>query len=201
MTLMIYLLLYKMDQKMEIKEEPPWLEGTASTSFDNYEHTSAKMHLKEETKSELAELGETQLPTDIKDEIFVDELTCFKEEDKIENDAFLTRGPVDTCDSSCKVLNNEDELMCELAPQHVRDQLQLSQSGERPIRPIIRQLALCDVCGYFYHLNSSLSYSSAFIQLCSYNHFYMTPQLVLLTTLLLKYGSRKRVVLGSNKWM
>ncbi|XP_067004913.2 uncharacterized protein [Anabrus simplex] len=53
-------LLCEMDQKIEIKEEPVWLEGTASTSFDNYVLTLDEVHLKEETKSELPEPGQTQ---------------------------------------------------------------------------------------------------------------------------------------------
>ncbi|XP_068083067.1 uncharacterized protein [Anabrus simplex] len=104
-----------MDQKLEVKVEPIWLEGIASTSFDNYVLTSDEMHFKEEIRSELAEAeqaqdnyvlasdemcfkegnrselaepGQTQHPTDIKNEICVDEHTvgklvaCLKEEDK-----------------------------------------------------------------------------------------------------------------------
>ncbi|XP_068084073.1 uncharacterized protein [Anabrus simplex] len=82
-----------MDHKVEVKEEPVWLEETASTSFDNYEPASDEMHLKEETKSELAEPGQTQVNTfepftDVKDEICIDEHTVcqlipsLKEEDK-----------------------------------------------------------------------------------------------------------------------
>ncbi|XP_068083042.1 uncharacterized protein [Anabrus simplex] len=81
-----------MDQKVEIKEEPVWLEGTASTSFDHCELVLEKTHLKEETKSELADPGQAQLNTfehfaDVKDEILVEEhpvplVPCFKEGDK-----------------------------------------------------------------------------------------------------------------------
>ncbi|XP_067013308.2 uncharacterized protein [Anabrus simplex] len=89
-----------MEQKVEIKEEPVWLEGTVGTSLENYKITSEEMHLKEEPKSELAEPRETQVnafeaSTDIKDEICVDEhtvgqlVTCFKEEDKFHGNYVL----------------------------------------------------------------------------------------------------------------
>ncbi|XP_068084089.1 uncharacterized protein [Anabrus simplex] len=65
-----------MDQKVEIKVETVWLEERA----DNYELLSEETHLKEETKSELAEPGQTQVKTfelfaDVKDEIFKEEHT------------------------------------------------------------------------------------------------------------------------------
>ncbi|XP_067013309.2 uncharacterized protein [Anabrus simplex] len=78
-----------MDQKIEIKGEPVWLDSTASASFDNHKLTSEEMHLKEKPKSELAEPSESQPDTDIKDEICVDEhtvgqlITSFKEEDNL----------------------------------------------------------------------------------------------------------------------
>ncbi|XP_067004915.1 uncharacterized protein [Anabrus simplex] len=82
-----------MEEKVEIKEEPVWLEGPSSTSFDNCQHASEIIHMKEETKSEVAEPEPAKVDTfkplaDVKDEIFVEDDTvdqlipCFKEEDK-----------------------------------------------------------------------------------------------------------------------
>ncbi|XP_067013074.2 gastrula zinc finger protein XlCGF7.1 [Anabrus simplex] len=133
-----------MDQKIEMKEEPVWLEGTVSTSFDSYKLTTVEKHLKEETKSELAEPGQTQPPTHVKDEICVDEHTvgqlvaCLKEEDIV---------PVDTGNSSCRILKKGSELLCDLPPHNICDIPLLSRSKERPILPI-RQLELCcNECG------------------------------------------------------
>ncbi|XP_067013550.1 uncharacterized protein [Anabrus simplex] len=79
----------EMDQKIEIKEEPLWHEGMASTSLRS---------------------------TNIKNEICVDEHTVgqlvasFKEEDKFGNGALLTRSPVGTCNSSCKIMKEGSEV-------------------------------------------------------------------------------------------
>ncbi|XP_068086123.1 zinc finger protein 782-like [Anabrus simplex] len=92
-----------MDLEVKIKEEPVCFEETSNTSFDSYKITAEEMHLKEEPKSELAEPRGTQVnafeaSTDIKDEICVEEdtvgqlVTCFKEEDELENVALLTGG-------------------------------------------------------------------------------------------------------------
>ncbi|XP_066998581.1 uncharacterized protein [Anabrus simplex] len=80
-----------MDQKVEIKQEPIWLDGTAGTSFGNYEFASEVMHLQGETNSKLEEPAQTLMNTfehaaDVKDEINIEEQTvaelvpCFKEE-------------------------------------------------------------------------------------------------------------------------
>ncbi|XP_067013202.2 uncharacterized protein [Anabrus simplex] len=169
-----------MDLKIEIKEEPVWLEGTASTSFDNYKLTSDEMHLKEETKSELpepgqtqdnyeltsdkmqlekgtssefAEPGQTQPCANIKDEICIDEpavgqlVACLKEEDNVENVVLLTRGAVDTCDSSCEILREGNEQMCSLSPYNVRNIRLLSYSEERRIPSPIQPTLCCNECG------------------------------------------------------
>ncbi|XP_068083000.1 uncharacterized protein [Anabrus simplex] len=49
-----------MDQIVQIKEEPLCLEGTTSTSLENFEFISDMIPLKQETKSELTEPGPTQ---------------------------------------------------------------------------------------------------------------------------------------------
>ncbi|XP_067004895.2 zinc finger protein 391 isoform X1 [Anabrus simplex] len=148
----------KMEQKVEIKEEPVWLEEeTASTSFDNYELISREMHLKEETKSKFAEPGQTQSTfepfANAKDEICIDEHTagqlvpCFKEEDNVGNVALLRRGPVDTCGRRCKVLKNRSETICNLAFHDVCNLRLSSDSGEKSVHPI-RQRENCFVaCG------------------------------------------------------
>ncbi|XP_068082649.1 uncharacterized protein [Anabrus simplex] len=82
-----------MDQKVEIKEEPVWLDGTEAASFDNYELASEMTCLQEETKSKFEEPVQTQMNTfepvaDVKDEINIEEQTvaqlvpCLKEESK-----------------------------------------------------------------------------------------------------------------------
>ncbi|XP_068082993.1 uncharacterized protein [Anabrus simplex] len=63
-----------MDLKEDIKGEPVWLEGTASTSLGNFEFVSQMILLKEETKSELMEPGPMWVNTcepslDVKDEV------------------------------------------------------------------------------------------------------------------------------------
>ncbi|XP_068083038.1 zinc finger protein 852-like isoform X1 [Anabrus simplex] len=138
-----------MDQKVEIKEEPVWLEGTASTSFDHCELVLEKTHLKEETKSELADPGQAQLNTfehfaDVKDEILVEEhpvplVPCFKEGDNEENDAVFTRSLVDSSDSCCNVFEMGSEQMYQVPTlieqsycSNVYYQYLLSHSGERP---------------------------------------------------------------------
>ncbi|XP_068083890.1 uncharacterized protein [Anabrus simplex] len=44
-----------MDQEVEVKEEPVWLEGVDITSLENFEHISEMISLKQEGKSELTE--------------------------------------------------------------------------------------------------------------------------------------------------
>ncbi|XP_068082878.1 uncharacterized protein [Anabrus simplex] len=108
---------------------------------DNYELTSDEMHLKEGTKPVLAEPGQTQPSTDFKEEISIDEPTvgqlvaCLKEEDKL---------PVLTSDSTCRIFEEESDLMCHLPPHDIRDRVLLSQSGERPIHPISELILCCN---------------------------------------------------------
>ncbi|XP_067000115.2 uncharacterized protein [Anabrus simplex] len=88
-----------MDLEIEIKEEPVWREGTASTSFDSYELSLDEMYVKEEIKSELAEPGQTQHAADIKDEGIPEEqiiaqlLPCIKEENRQVQFSFTTQAP------------------------------------------------------------------------------------------------------------
>ncbi|XP_068083066.1 uncharacterized protein [Anabrus simplex] len=68
----------EMDLKVQIKEEPVWVEVTADTSLENYELISEMIPLKQEIKSELTEPGRTQENTfepsaDIKEEILIEE--------------------------------------------------------------------------------------------------------------------------------
>ncbi|XP_068083051.1 uncharacterized protein [Anabrus simplex] len=69
-----------MDQKVNVKEEPVWLEGTTNTSLENFEREWDMISLKPETKSELTEPGPTQENTfessvDIKEEIVLEQQT------------------------------------------------------------------------------------------------------------------------------
>ncbi|XP_068082648.1 uncharacterized protein [Anabrus simplex] len=115
-----------MDQKVEIKEEPVWLDGTEGVSF---------------------------AVADIKDEINIEEQTlaqlvpCFKEENNFENVSLLIRGPGDTCDSSCKVMKSGGKLMRTLPPQNVLNQHTFSPSAERQVDLISKQEFSCDQCG------------------------------------------------------
>ncbi|XP_068086253.1 zinc finger protein 771-like [Anabrus simplex] len=137
-----------MDQKIEIKKEPVWLEDTAGAYFDNYKITSEEMHLKEEPKSELAEPGETQASIDIKDEICMDEhavgqlVACFKEEDKHEIVALLTAEHSD--DRSIYPSRNKVSSKPSLQKQI------LTQSSESP--------KACDLCGKTFASKSSVWY-------------------------------------------
>ncbi|XP_068084094.1 gastrula zinc finger protein XlCGF17.1-like [Anabrus simplex] len=129
-----------MDQEIEVKEEPVWLEGT---SFDNCVLTLDEMHLKEETKSELPDPGQTQPTTDVKEEISVDEPTvgevvvCVKEE----------KVPMDTGDSSFRILEKGSYLKSDLPPHNGPDILLMSWSGERPIQPVSELMLCCNKCG------------------------------------------------------
>ncbi|XP_068082992.1 uncharacterized protein [Anabrus simplex] len=69
-----------MDIKVEIKEEPIWLEGATNTSLENFQLVSEMVPLKQETKLELTEPESTQGNTfepcaDIKEEIFIEQHT------------------------------------------------------------------------------------------------------------------------------
>ncbi|XP_068084057.1 gastrula zinc finger protein XlCGF46.1 [Anabrus simplex] len=72
-----------MDQKVELKQEPVWTEGTASTSF---------------------------LFADVKDEMFIEErivselVPCFKEEDTVGSIAVNRRTPLGSCVRCCKIV-------------------------------------------------------------------------------------------------
>ncbi|XP_067000106.2 oocyte zinc finger protein XlCOF6.1 [Anabrus simplex] len=153
-----------MDHKIGIKDEPVWFEGTAGSSFDNYELTTEETPLKEETKSELAEPGQTQPCAGIKDEICVDEHTvgqlvpCFKEEDNFVNAALLTSGPVDTCDRTWKELKkkNRREVVCKLLPHNVRNLRLSSHSGSRSVHPIKQRALCCNECGETFPNKSDL---------------------------------------------
>ncbi|XP_068086301.1 zinc finger and SCAN domain-containing protein 31 isoform X2 [Anabrus simplex] len=117
-----------MDQKIEIKVEPVWLEDTASTSFPSI---------------------------DIKDEISMDEPTvdqlvaCLKEEVDV---------PVDTDGSSCRLLVNGNVQTCDLPPHpdNVRDILLLSRDVEMPIHPLRELLFCCNECGRKFSKKSGL---------------------------------------------
>ncbi|XP_068086201.1 zinc finger protein 782 isoform X2 [Anabrus simplex] len=159
-----------MDENVVVKEEPVWLEGTPSSSFDNYvltsdelhlkeetkrelpepgqtqdsyELTSEEMHLKEETKSEFLEPGQTQPSTHIKDEICVDELAVGQLVACLKEDIV----PVDTGDSSSKILAKGSDLLCDLPHHNVGDVLQLLQSGESPNHSVIQLVPYCNECG------------------------------------------------------
>ncbi|XP_066998561.2 zinc finger protein OZF [Anabrus simplex] len=144
-----------MDHKIEIKDELVWFEGTAGSSFENYELTTEETHLKEETKSELAEPGQTQPFAGVKDEICVDEHTVgqlvprFKEEDT---------GPVDMSDSSCKKLKKENrsEVIYNLLPRNIRNLRLSSHSGEKSVHPSRQRALCCNECGKTFHNKSYL---------------------------------------------
>ncbi|XP_068085554.1 gastrula zinc finger protein XlCGF7.1-like [Anabrus simplex] len=151
-----------MDLEVKIKEEPLSFEETSNTSCDNYKIISEEMHLKEEPKSELAVPRETQPSSDIKNEITVDEHTvnqlvaCVKEEDKFENVALLTGGPVSTCNSRCKILKEGSEVMC---ISHTRNEFNLDMfcdSDQGSIHPISQWALWCNECGSKFSRKSHL---------------------------------------------
>ncbi|XP_068084000.1 zinc finger protein 740-like [Anabrus simplex] len=162
-----------MDEKVYIKKETVWLEGTPSTSFDKHERASEIIHMKEETKSELAEPEQTQVNTfehlaDVNDEMN----PCSEEgeeeeeedEDNVKNVAELIKGSVYSCDSCCKsfktrrilkrhiLIHNEKRpfscTMCDktfVTNYSLKGHL-LSHSGERPFQS--RSVLVIDNASY-----------------------------------------------------
>ncbi|XP_068082879.1 zinc finger protein 239-like [Anabrus simplex] len=136
-----------MDQKVEIKKEPVWLDGSAGTSFENFKHDSAVTCLREESKPVCAEVRPSQPAAGVKDEVNIEEQTiaqlvpCFKEESNLENVALLSRGPLDTCDIMCKLRKRGTKKTFTLPPQN------MCYSEERPNVPIRKRKFWCDHCG------------------------------------------------------
>ncbi|XP_068083888.1 uncharacterized protein [Anabrus simplex] len=118
-----------MDQKLEIKEEPVWLEGTANTSLENFEFVSEMISLKQETKSELTEPQPTQGNTFKEDFEHVSEITPLKQETKSE----LTE-PVPTQENA---FENATDIKHEIyIEDHTIDQMYPCFKEENGVKPV-----------------------------------------------------------------
>ncbi|XP_068083034.1 zinc finger protein 271 isoform X1 [Anabrus simplex] len=129
---------FKMDMKIKIKDEPVYIEETASTSYEEDHLLSGMTHLKEECKSELAEPGPTQEnivepAANIKDEVItedhtVDELiSYFKEENSVEDvtlSTIHTGEMIYQCTVCCMEFSQEFDLK-----KH-----KLTHSGHKPFQ-------------------------------------------------------------------
>ncbi|XP_068082644.1 uncharacterized protein [Anabrus simplex] len=103
------LLLCEMDQKVEIKEEPVWLDGTAGASFDSYQLASEETHLQEEMKSELAEPGQTKMYTFEEEFEHESAVICLKEETKPVFTDPSSSQPAEYVEDEVKIESRVDE--------------------------------------------------------------------------------------------
>ncbi|XP_067013686.2 zinc finger protein OZF isoform X1 [Anabrus simplex] len=102
-------MLNEMDMEVNIKEEPVWLEEAAETSHED--RLSGMIHIKEESKSELAEPGPSQ--DNVFEECFQlqSTMTCLKEETEPE----LEPGPT----QSAAIVKDELSVEEHITDQHV----------------------------------------------------------------------------------